>query len=539
MHFPSEFMLSHMGLAEAGMWATKVNDGRQTVFVVKLSTDALKWIHRGVQANLLIGHVSLDSLVIRVLGLEIFDCQTDPLLPNLPQVEAWEIKEFDELLALDRFTIHFHNEQPFLSVLDATASLPGPAVRSYLEKRSALTFYSKPVVTSVFRSAQRTFEKALIRSPEDAARQVEIFRFPILLSNLHWNSMSVPDAGTFVPNDSNEGESHEALLLHLLKPNFDGEVIASPKIPDGNTTRELCDLLAISKNAFVFEAKAFSVFDKPLYQTSDRKAATVMKHFGKALGQLQGAIKRIEKGVEIQADGSTRPLTIAGKQFGTLHGIIVVSNTSFDLPWLEIGKQLAEAQHVPRTCYHFLQLAEVQRMVAFAAGSSDALNQILVHRAEVVASSKNAHIQTDYRPEVTSVLELPPVSGDCLGIRFVWVGADVADSLVRFFPLVYQQFQTRAFSGRLDFYHKVGKVQGSPAIGVGMAAQSISQQLDHDWWMQFRRDLFDSVAKAGLPQVAQKCEHLQTLREIVAKYSDLLLAVEFQDGFVVAKNSGM
>jgi hypothetical protein len=538
MHFPSEFILSHMGLAEAGMWATKVNDGRQTVFVVKLSTDALKWIHRGVQVNLLVGHVTLDSLVIRVLGLEIFDCQTDPLLPNLPQVEAWEIKEFDELLALDRFTVHFHNEQPFLSVLDATASLPGPAVRSYLEKPSALTFHSTPVVTSVFRSAQRTFEKALSRSPEDAARQVEIFRFSMLLSNLHWNSMGVPDAGTFVPNDSNEGESHEALLLHVLKPNFDGEVIASPKIPDGNTTRELCDLLAISKNAFVFEAKAFSVFDKPLDQTSDRKAATVMKHFGKALGQLQGAIKRIEKGVEIQADGSTRPLTIAGKQFGTLHGIIVVSNTSFDLPWLEIGKQLAEAQHVPRTCYHLLQLAEVQRMVAFAAGSSDALNQILVRRAEVVASSKDAHIRTDYRPEVTSVLKRPPVSGGCLGIRFVWVGADVADSLVRFFPMVYQQFQTRAFSGRLDFYHKVGKVQGSPAIGVGMAAQSISQPLDHDWWMQFRHDLFDSVTKAGLPQVAANSERLQTLGEIVSKYPELLLAVEFQDGYVIAKNSG-
>jgi hypothetical protein len=114
----------------------------------------------------------------------------------------------------------------------------------------------------------------------------------------------------------------------------------------------------------------------------------------------------------------------------------------------------------------------------------------------------------------------------------------VADSLVRFFPLVYQQFQTRAFSGRLDFYHKVGKVRGSPAIGVGMAAQSISQQLDRDWWLQFRHDLFGSVAKAGLPQVAANSEHIQTLREIAAKYPELLLAVEFQDGFVVAKNAG-
>jgi hypothetical protein len=537
MHIPSEFMLSQMGLAEAGMWATKVNDGSQTVFVVKISTDALKWVHRGVQVNLLIGHVSLGSLMIRVLGLEIFDCQTDPLLTNVPQVEAWEIKEFDDLLAHDRFTTHFHNEQPFLSVLDATTSLPSPAVRTYLEKRSTLKFHSTPVVTSVFRSAQRTFEKALSRSPQDAARQVEIFRFPVSLTDMRCNSVKVPDAETFVPDGSDEGKSHETLLLQVLKPNFDGKVIASPKIPDGNTTRELCDVLAISKNAFLFEAKAFSVFDKPLDQTSDRKAATVMKHFAKALGQLQGAIKRIEKGVEIQAEGAMRPLTIVGKQFGTLHGIIVVSNTNFDLPWLEIGKRLADAQHVPRTCYHFLQLVDVQRMVAFASGSSNTLHQILVHRAEVVDSSKDAHIHTNYEPEVTSVLKFPPVSLDCLGIRFVWVGVDVADSLVRFLPLVYQQFKTRAFSGRLDFYHKVGTFQGNPAIGIGMAAQPVLGQLDQDWWLQLRHDLFASAVESGLAHIASDSGHIQNLEKIASKYPEHFLAVEFQDGFVVAKKA--
>lgn len=537
MHFPSEFMLSHMGLAEAGMWATKVNDGRQTVFVVKVSTDALKWIHRGVQVNLLIGHVSIEGLAVRVLGLEIFDCQTDPLLPNLPQVESWEIKEFDDLLALDRFTVHFHNEQPFLSVLDATGSLPGPAVRGYLEKRSALAFHSTTVVTSVFRSAQRAFEKALSRTPEEAARQVQVFCLPLSLTDMRWNSVGVPDAGTFVPDNSNEGESHEALLLHLLKPNFDGEVIASPKIPDGKKTRELCDLIAISKSAFVFEAKAFSVFDKPLDQTSERKAATVMKHFGKALGQIQGAIKRIENGVQIQADGLTRPLTIAGKQFRTLHGIIVVSNTSFDLPWREIGQQLAKAQRVPHTCYHFLQLADVQRMVAFTRGSSILMNQILVGRAKIVATSGDAHIETEFRPEVTKVLTLPHVNRDCLGIRFVWGGADIAESLRRFFPLVYQHFQIRSFSGRLDFYLKVGKIQGSPAIGVGMAAQSVLHQLDHDWWSQFKHDLFESTAKAGLPMVIENSEAIETLREITAKYPEFILAVEFNHGVIVAKNS--
>src|SRR5437867_2561013 len=56
MHIPSESMLSYLGLAQAGLWAAKVNDDTKTVLVIKLPTDTLKWIQRGVPVNLLIGH---------------------------------------------------------------------------------------------------------------------------------------------------------------------------------------------------------------------------------------------------------------------------------------------------------------------------------------------------------------------------------------------------------------------------------------------------------------------------------------------------
>lgn len=69
-------MLSYLGLAQAGLWAVKVNDGAKTVIVVKLGTDGLKWIQRGVPINLLIGHVEVENALIRVIGLEVFDCKT-------------------------------------------------------------------------------------------------------------------------------------------------------------------------------------------------------------------------------------------------------------------------------------------------------------------------------------------------------------------------------------------------------------------------------------------------------------------------------
>jgi len=526
-----------MGLAVAGLWATRVNNGREVVLVVKLSMDTLKWIQQGVPVNMLIGHVQVDNALIRVLGLEVFDCKTDPLIPNLPQIKSWEVKEFDNLLGKGQFTIHFHNEQPFVSVLDATGSLPQEAVQAYIKKRTPLEFYTAPITTDIFRKAQEAFEQAVSKEWKEPLQHVELFRFPMSIANPTWNSVAVPGAGTFVPNDSNEGQSHEALLLHVLKPNFDGTVFASPKIREGDKTRELCDVLAVAKNAFIFEAKAFSVFDKSPDQTAKRKAATVMKHFEKALNQLQGAAKRLENGIEIVHDGSPGS-RVAGSQFQTLHGIVVVSNASFDLPWLEIGKQLAEAQNPPHNYYHFIPLAEIQQMVAFAKGSSDELNLMFIRRGEVIASSKDARIQTDYIPQVSSAMKLPPVPGDCIGLRFVWVGNDVGDWLISFFPLVYQQLLQRDFSGRLDFYHKIGKVSGFPAIGVGLAAHSISETLGREWWSEFHHDLFQSLNQAGLPQAAPNSEQIQTLREITSKLPDLLLAVEFQAGFVVAKKAG-
>jgi hypothetical protein len=357
------------------------------------------------------------------------------------------------------------------------------------------------------------------------------------IANPIWNSVEVPDAGSFSPDDLNEGQSHEALLLHVLKPNFDGAVLASPQISDGDKTRELCDVLAIAKNAFLFEAKAFAVFDKSSDQSGARKAATVMKHFEKALGQLQGAVKRLEKGIEILSGGLADNRVI-GSQFRTLHGIVVVSNTSFELPWMEIGKQLAEAQRTPNIYYHFLPLVEIQRMVAFAKGASDELNLMFVRRGEIIASSKYARIQSDYKPEVSSVMRLFPVPGDCIGLRFVWIGEDAADWLLRLFPLVYQFLLQRAISGRLDFYHKIGKVKGLPAIGIGLAVHSTSGDFSRQWWSELRDELFHSMNQNGLPPIAPNSQRIETLTEIAAKLPDLLLAVEFQAGFVVAKKAG-
>jgi hypothetical protein len=150
-------------------------------------------------------------------------------------------------------------------------------------------------------------------------------------------------------NCTRKGVHHET---ESLEPQFRGHVLDSPEIADGSTKRELCDVLAYQRCAFVFQAKAFSVFDKPLDQTPLRKTNTVLKHFRKAFRQLQGAIKCLDGGCRLWIDDKIADEPKAA-QFKTIHGIALVSNTSFALPWAEIGEALANAGSPPRVYFHF------------------------------------------------------------------------------------------------------------------------------------------------------------------------------------------
>jgi len=107
-----------------------------------------------------------------------------------------------------------------------------------------------------------------------------------------------------------------------------------------------------------------------------------------------------------------------------------------------------------------------------------------------------------------------------------------------FFPAVYGEFLARGFSGRVDLYHRIGRVQGVPAIGLGLAARCTGGPLDTEWWSQFRIDLFNSFKDAGLPAIAARSDTIMTLGEITAKFSELLLSIEFEAGHVIAKRLG-
>jgi hypothetical protein len=74
VHFPSNRLLSQLLSNEVGIWAVPVNEEYDVGLVVRLPTDTIKWIERGVALNLVLGHVQLDNRLVRVVALEVLDC---------------------------------------------------------------------------------------------------------------------------------------------------------------------------------------------------------------------------------------------------------------------------------------------------------------------------------------------------------------------------------------------------------------------------------------------------------------------------------
>jgi hypothetical protein len=538
MHFASQEMIGKMALAEAGLWATRVNDGRDLVFVVKASTDIIKWIQTGVGVELVIGHVLIGDRCIRCLALRVADSADDPVLLNAAQHLKEDQDQFDDLLKERSFSIFFHNENPFMSVMGGIAEVDTGGREQYLKVRSSVTIHADSVQLGDFRRGQDLFEDHLLKPESNTLAQVQCFRMTVKLTNLAWFGLGVPDSEVYEPWDTNEGGSQETLALQILKPHFIGNVVKSPQIPDGDEYRELCDILAVSESfAFVIESKVFSVFEKKNTQTPERRAKTITGHFEKALGQLQGAMRRLEKGVSIYRENA-KVAEIKAEQFSAIHAIVLVSATNWKLPWKDIGKKIQEACG-PRQFYHLMPAMELQRIVAFAMGEPLKMSQCLHRRAEVVCSSGNAEVQTEYIPGPPSKLTMPEIDHESRALLFALAGHEVnADAVSGILNLLVDQLQSRRFTGRVEIRHEVGRFERSPAYWLGLGAcgsEVESFSATKEWWFAFLRDLRGFASDKGLPVPLKSSGRCRTYGKLCEIMPDLLVTVEMSHGFVVGR----
>jgi hypothetical protein len=162
-----------------------------------------------------------------------------------------------------------------------------------------------------------------------------------------------------------EGFQQEQLAVWLTDSLQLSGVVHSPQIPKNSGRRELTDLLlTYERGTILIESKTLTVFNRPHLPTRDALASDVVKHIGKAVNQLRGAIRKLQQhvpvfdkaGVEIQVERSQ-----------PIHSIVLVPE--FDLirePSAYGRVFIAEFMQATKGFLHLLDIAELLRVVQAA-----------------------------------------------------------------------------------------------------------------------------------------------------------------------------
>ena len=544
MHIASEKLVGKMALGEAGLWATRINDGRDLVLVAKAPTDTIKWIQRGVEIEFVIAHIKVGERTVRCVALQVSDSTEDPSLLSCPQNLSEDHAPFDDLLGEASFTVYFHNENPFVSILEGVVTWDQSAIRTYLSTRAGEPLYGDHTNFVVFRTAQEQFERYALNKSSLPDCPFQIHRIPLRIEHMSWNSVAIRDSGTFEPGNSNEGGSQEDLIVQLLKPHFQGIVAKSPQIQVGTKMRELCDVLAFSDSyLFAIESKVFSVFDKSVQQSPDRRAKTIFGHFEKATDQLVGAVKRMAREVTI-SDESSKVETIGLSKFKAVHAIVVATTSNWKLPWDMIGVKLRTLS-TSSIHFHFMTVMELQRTVAYCLGDTETLHLMLARRSEVVCGSGNANVRIDLLPGPPHCLNMPEVPATNRAIAFAFDGDQISKERSAFVPMLNLLFDQllplRRFSGRIEVRLEVGIFSEKPALWLAVAAGGTNSQLfdgNKEWWFSLLGELRSQCERKSWPVPLPRSGRIRRTSVLREVFPDLLVTVEFDEGRVIGRVSG-
>lgn len=162
-----------------------------------------------------------------------------------------------------------------------------------------------------------------------------------------------------------EGGQQEQLAVWLTDSLQESGVIHSPQVSKGSGCRELTDiLLTYQFGTILIESKTLTAFNRTSLPTRDALAGDVSKHIKKAVSQLRGAIRTIQRGSPI-FDKSGAQLTVDHTQ--PIHAIVLVPDFDLIQEPLQYGKQfIHDFMQATNGFIHLLDIAELLRVVQAA-----------------------------------------------------------------------------------------------------------------------------------------------------------------------------
>jgi hypothetical protein len=395
MHIPSERIDKEMRSEEVSLWVVPANGGDEIAFLVKAPMSAIKALFAGCSMEFLLGR---DGSYL-CHGVRILDSPDAPLLISGAVTVKEEILAIKRLFQDRQCPLFLFNEMDvclgwtYLEVSEEDACAINESVRNF-ESLQAGEF-------------DRNFNHALdcfCYSADPTQFYSEAKEIPVVCMGLDiepWRAnknhfIGVRESHVIEIDDSNEGDVLERAVWASLESVFPLTLYKSPLVRIGGKVRELTDVLSFHEYGnFLFESKDLSIFGSGYKRNQARRVSGVQKQITKAIRQLVGACKAINRGERVFSQNGVELGVVRDKPS---HCIVLVTEIEGPGDWSRVVRELMTAMKDTGSFFHVLDLRELITLLKVSSGRADLLDCNLMERCRHAAKLCSVHIRSCVAP---------------------------------------------------------------------------------------------------------------------------------------------
>lgn len=375
--------------------------------VAKLPMNLIREIRAGAELSLMVWMVQVDDHLILTFGLRVYDDRAAPFTTFGSCRSDAEASDLLAVLASGRFSLQIHNENSLPMFSAECRFVPGRA-----ERVIAMSLAAMPPGEKGFKLRERAndaVEVILAANTNPAVKASCELR--LTFEQAEALKIHVIGGGDMSLDDKDEGGELERLTFLAFDALFPFGAFHSPKVGEGKGRRELCDVLAVSREVEVGNEGIFVVQNKVapagLKRKTLRQGKSIQNQIMEGIGQLEGSINALCRGEAIYRDQAgtpieTDPPECAGK-IGSLNlkaraaeigqGIVVISDMHHQVDWEAVFFALGKVFISTKYYCHVLDLKELARLITHSKGRPALLEGLLIERGRKMLENKTALVR--------------------------------------------------------------------------------------------------------------------------------------------------
>ena len=393
---PAEIIYKEIVSEDAGIWY--ISDETGSKVLIKMPSTSIKAIIKKCKVQLLFGKEIRNNICYFHIGFNVFDFSQTPLSLTSVCKNEFEQKAIFEIVKLNKIYVEIFNEFDFC-VAKSIITL------NFDEKEKLKDFINNDNLYHTDNEINSIEAELSLNnfqySIDNKIKIPNVYIIDTLIINIIFSEIMIMNSvfigynenASVIINNNNEGELLENTVWAPLQSVFDINIYKNPQICKNGNYRELTDILAFYQyGTFLIETKSLSlnfIVDDDIKNHVDK----IQKHIKKAVNQLIGAKKVIERQEKVFDLGSKKEIPIIHSN-NPPHCLILVENIYPFGDWTEIVEIIYQKIITENVFLHILDLTEYIKLIKYSKGKIELIDYNLMGRCKVFMNTKNIFIKS-------------------------------------------------------------------------------------------------------------------------------------------------